>query len=81
MRCRACVCSGERRFGITRRPRGAHAGAELDLLVTRRGKRYGFDLGLEHCWIVYPGHEAYSLDERISVLPVAGVPALAASLG
>lgn len=77
-----------------------HAGAELDLLVTRRGKRYGFecklgdapgttrsmrvaldDLGLEHLWIVYPGHEAYSLDERISVLPVAGVPALAASLG
>ena len=77
-----------------------HAGAELDLLVTRRGKRYGFecklgdapgttramrvaldDLGLEHLWIVYPGDEAYSLDERISVLPVAGIPELAPSLG
>ena len=39
------------------------------------------DLGLEHLWIVYPGDEAYSLDDRISALPVAGIPALAASLG
>ena len=37
------------------------------------------DLGLEHLWIVYPGDEAYSLDDRISVLPAAGIPALAAS--
>ena len=77
-----------------------HGGAELDLLVTRGGKRYGFeckladapgttrsmhvaleDLGLEHLWIVYPGDEAYTLDDRISVLPIAGIPALAASLG
>ena len=77
-----------------------HGGAEIDLLVTRGGKRYGFeckladapgttrsmrvaldDLGLEHLWIVYSGDEAYSLDERISVLPVAGIPGLAASLG
>ena len=75
-----------------------HGGAELDLLVTRGGRRYGFeckagdapgttrsmrvaldDLGLEHLWIVYPGDEAYSLDDRISVLPAAGIPALAAS--
>ena len=39
------------------------------------------DLELEHLWVVYPGHEAYSLDDRISVLPIAGVPALARSLG
>ena len=77
-----------------------HGGAEIDLLVIRGGKRYGFeckladapgttrsmrvaldDLGLEHLWIVYSGDEAYSLDERISVLPVAGIPGLAASLG
>ena len=77
-----------------------HGGAEIDLLITRGGKRYGFecklsdapgttrsmrvaldDLGLEHLWIVYSGDEAYSLDERISVLPVAGIPELAASLG
>ena len=75
-----------------------HGGAELDLLVTRGGKRYGFeckladapgttrsmrvaidDLGLEHLWVVYPGDEPYRLDDRISVLPVAGIPELAAS--
>ena len=77
-----------------------HGGAELDLLVMRGGRRYGFecklsdapgttrsmrvalaDLELEHLWVVYPGHEAYPLDDRISVLPIAGVPALARSLG
>ena len=77
-----------------------HGGAELDLLIARSGKRYGFeckladapgttrsmrvaldDLGLEHLWIVYPGDEAYSLDDRISALSVAGIPGLAAALG
>ena len=77
-----------------------HGGAELDLLVMRGGKRYGFeckladapgttrsmrvalnDLELAHLWVVYPGDEAYPLDDRISVLPVAGVPELARSLG
>ena len=75
-----------------------HGGAELDLLVTQGGKRYGFeckladapgttrsmrvaldDLGLEHLWVVYPGDEPYRLDDRISVLPVASIPELAAS--
>ena len=32
------------------------------------------DLKLERLWIVYPGNEAYDLDERISVLPVGDVP-------
>ncbi|MCY4607794.1 MAG: ATP-binding protein [bacterium] len=73
-----------------------HGGAELDLLVMRGGKRYGFeckladapgttrsmrvalnDLELEHLWVVYPGHEAYPLDDRISVLPIADIQALA----
>lgn len=39
------------------------------------------DLGLAHLWVVYPGEEAYPLDDRISVLPIAHVFALAASLG
>ena len=39
------------------------------------------DLELEHLWVVYPGDEVYPLDDRISVLPVGGVPALARSLG
>ena len=70
-----------------------HGGAELDLMVTVRGRRYGFevkhsdapgttrsmrvavqDLQLEHLWIVYPGDEAYSLDERIAALPIGAIP-------
>ena len=34
------------------------------------------DLELEHLWVVYPGTEAYPLDDRISVLPVADIPAV-----
>lgn len=75
-----------------------HGGAELALLLTRRGRRYGFeckfadapgttrsmrvamqDLGLTHLWVVYPGTEAYPLDDAISVLPVSDIPALARS--
>jgi len=77
-----------------------HGGAELDVLVTRGGRRHGFevkladapgttrsmrvaihDLSLEHLWVVYPGADTYSLDESITVVPVAALPALAASLG
>ena len=73
-----------------------HAGAELDLMVFVKGKRYGFefkysdapgktrsmqiaiqDLGLSHLWVVYPGHEAYFLDDKISTLPLEDVVAVA----
>ncbi len=76
-----------------------HAGAELDLLVHIRGKRYGFeikfadapgvtrsmrialnDLALDHLWVIYPGRQAYPLDTRITVLPLADVPQLATTL-
>jgi len=30
------------------------------------------DLGLAHLWIVYPGREAYPIDEMISVVPLEG---------
>ena len=72
-----------------------HAGAELDLLLSVGGRRYGFefkyndvpgttksmrtvlrDLGLKHLWVVYPGDQAYPLDERISALPIHDVPDL-----
>ena len=75
-----------------------HGGAELDLLVMRGGRRYGFeckladapgttrsmrvairDLELAHLYVVYPGEQAYPLDEGISVLPVREIPALASS--
>jgi predicted AAA+ superfamily ATPase len=72
-----------------------HGGAELDLLVTVGGRRFGFelkvgeapgptrsmrvalqDLALAHLWIVYPGEQAYELDERLSVLPLRKIPEL-----
>jgi hypothetical protein len=76
-----------------------HGGAELDLLVTIAGKRYGFeckysdapgttramrvamdDLQLSYLWVVYPGNEAYELDDSISVLPVSNAPQLISRL-
>lgn len=67
-----------------------HSGAELDLVLLRKGKRWGFefksgdaptasksmhialeDLGLEHLYVVYPGEQAYSLDEKITCLGLA----------
>jgi predicted AAA+ superfamily ATPase len=76
-----------------------HAGAELDLFVMVKGKRYGFefkyadapgrsrsmhiaiqDLGLEHLWVIYPGHQEYSLDNKISVIPIDSIPRLAGIL-
>lgn len=74
---------------------GTHAGAELDLLVTMRGERHGFeckysdapgstrsmrvaieDLGLKHLWVIYPGQDRYSLDEKITVVPAHDIPKL-----
>lgn len=79
---------------------GTHAGAELDLLMLRDGKRYGFEckladapgtsrsmrvalesLKLNHLWILYPGDQSYSLDERISVQSVAHLSELPGFVG
>ena len=38
------------------------------------------DLRLDHLWVVYPGDEAYEIDARISVVPVARCFALAEAL-
>ena len=38
------------------------------------------DLGLEHLWVIYPGHQEYPLDDKISVAPIASVPHLADTL-
>lgn len=35
------------------------------------------DLNLEHLWVVYPGREPYSLDDKITALPIERVPVLA----
>lgn len=34
------------------------------------------DLGLEHLWIIYPGSQAYPVQERISVLPLQQITQL-----
>lgn len=70
----------------------ARTGAELDLLLIRGPRRFGFevklsdapgttrsmraaleDLRLDHLFVIYPGDEPYSLDERISVLPLSSL--------
>ena len=38
------------------------------------------DLKLARLWVVYPGDEAYDLDERISALPVADLPTIGSAL-
>ena len=69
-----------------------HGGAELDLLVFKSGKRYGFeikyadapgmtramhvalqDLRLDRLWVVYPGTQAYALEEKVTAIPLEAV--------
>ena len=38
------------------------------------------DLSLEHLWVIYPGHQEYSLDNKISVIPLDSIPRLADTL-
>ena len=38
------------------------------------------DLGLEHLWVIYPGKERYQIHDRITVVPAAGIQALAEGL-
>ena len=35
------------------------------------------DLPVQHLWVVYPGPEGYRLDEKVTVLPVTGIPEVA----
>ena len=35
------------------------------------------DLPVQHLWIVYPGPDCYRLDEKVTVLPVTGIPDIA----
>ena len=63
---------------------GRNYGVEVKLADaprTTRSMRVAIaDLQLQHLWIVYPGNETYSLDERITVLPVSRVPEFATGL-
>ena len=46
-----------------------------DAIGTTRAMRVAIsDLQLSHLWVVYPGNEAYELDDQISVLPIRKTP-------
>lgn len=66
------------------RARGKTYGFEIkyaDAPGASRSMRVALDdLGLEHLWVVYPGRHEYSLDERISALPISALPRTAADL-
>jgi predicted AAA+ superfamily ATPase len=38
------------------------------------------DLSLEHLWVIYPGHQEYSLHDKISVIPINAVPHVVTTL-
>lgn len=78
---------------------GTHSGAELDLLILHRGRRFGFeckhadapattksmhiaiaDLGLDHLWVLYPGKDRYTLDQKITAFPAHDIPTLVTEL-
>ena len=75
---------------------GTQAGAELDLMLLRKDKLWGFefkcsetptttksmrvalgDLKLEHLYVVHPGDKCWSLDERITALPLREITTVA----
>ena len=39
------------------------------------------DLHLAHLWVVYPGDQAYDLDDKISVIPMADLTRLTSLIG
>jgi hypothetical protein len=38
------------------------------------------DLSLEHLWVIYLGHQEYSLHDKISVIPIDAVPRVLTAL-
>lgn len=64
---------------------GKHYGFEIKYAdapgISRSMRSAQQDLEMEHLWVVYPGWHEYSLDERITALPLSAIPRLATSLG
>lgn len=60
---------------------GKHYGFEFKYADAPEGSRSMHtaiqDLRLEHLWVIYPGHQEYSLDHKISVIPIDSVPRIA----
>jgi predicted AAA+ superfamily ATPase len=48
--------------------------------TTRSMRQAMEDLGLEHLYVVYPGHEQYLLDNRLTVVPAMEIPSLCLKL-
>ena len=48
--------------------------------ITRSMQTASHDLDLSHLWVVYPGAQAYQVDQRISVLPLQKIPDLVRQL-
>ncbi len=63
---------------------GKHYGFEFKYADAPGGSRSMYvaiqDLSLAHLWVIYPGHQEYLLDDKISVIPIASVPHLANTL-
>ena len=64
--------------------RGRRYGAELKLTeapkITKSMRTGLDDLGLDHLWIVYPGSQAYPVDDRITVWPLQEIGELSRHL-
>lgn len=67
------VISGGKRYGFEFKYADA-PGTSRSMHVAMK------DLGLEHLWVVYPGHEPYDLDKRISAVPMSGMAEVATKL-
>ena len=39
------------------------------------------DLHLDHLWVAFPGDQAYDLDDKISVIPVADLTRMSSLIG
>jgi uncharacterized protein len=63
---------------------GKHHGFEFKYADAPGGRRSMHvaieDLSLAHLWVIYPGHQEYLLDDKISVIPISFVPHLANTL-
>ena len=65
-------------------PGGKHYGFEFkyaDAPGTTKSMHVAVqDLALEHLWVVYPGRQEYTLDERITAIPIDAIPRLVQTL-
>ena len=65
--------------------RGKHFGFEFkyaDAPGTSRSMHSAIqDLSLEHLWVIYPGHDEYALDDKITVVPINSLEHILRNVG